>query len=176
MHDKESIATKANPSASDLHKLHPPRKPPAPPKPAPPPDPDIENAKAAAEMQQEALVAQALTDHQAGHKKFKTSSPPDHPCNCQSIRGTCIFLMMVQGVIVPIALIVIAVVAVPMPDPADSTSEHEQLSYWWPYLLTIPAFLDLMCVALIVWRERGPGGSLEFQLFPCCIVPSSRSR
>ena len=33
----------------------------------------------------------------------------------------------------------------------------------------------LVPTQLLIARERGPGGSLEFQLFPCCVLPSNRA-
>ncbi len=53
--------------------------------------------------------------------------------------------------------------------------QNSDFSYWGPHLLHIPAFIDVMIVMYIVMRERGPGGSLEKQLFSCCVLPSSLS-
>ena len=59
--------------------------------------------------------------------------------------------------------------------PVDTTDQNSDFSYWGPHLLHIPAFIDVMIVMDIVMRERGPGGSLEKQLFSCCVLPSSLS-
>ena len=84
------------------------------------------------------------------------------------------FLVLLQGLLVPIALIAVAFVLAPnVTDLQDDDSKG--FSYWAPYLLVIPAFLDIGFVALLIARERGPGGSLEFQLFPCIELPSNRA-
>ena len=60
-------------------------------------------------------------------------------------------------------------------DPVNVQSDTPSVSRWWPYLLTVPAFLDIILTGFIIYRERGPGGSLEYQLCPCYTLPSTRA-
>jgi len=165
-HDREQMHVPAHPTAKDMHILNPPASPPPPPKPRPPPNADIESAKTAAEEQQENLVLDVLTQHQSATPREPTKEPPEHPCKCGSSKATWTFLFLVQGVVVPALLIVLAIVLAPGSNPL-SDSSATSISDWWPYLLTIPAFIDIMVVTLYVLRERGPGGSLESGLFAC---------
>ena len=91
-------------------------------------------------------------------------------CKCTDLqtssRARCIFAIILQGVVLPIVLIVLAISAASVPATNDAETVND-VGSWWPYLLTLPAFLDVVLVAMVIYRERGPGGSLEYQLFPC---------
>ena len=41
------------------------------------------------------------------------------------------------------------------------------------YILPIFAFLDVLAVGVWLYKERGPGGSLEYQLCPGYNLPSN---
>ena len=177
--DKEAVHVMAGPTAHDRHLLNPPRLP----KPkAPPPAvetwtasmiekaEDVENAKSAAEATQEQLVSEALGKLHAQTPRQPLKAPPAHPCKCTDLqtssRARCIFAIILQGVVLPIVLIVLAISAASVPATNDAETVND-VGSWWPYLLTLPAFLDVVLVAMVIYRERGPGGSLEYQLFPC---------
>ena len=66
----------------------------------------------------------------------------------------------------PVFLILIAILSTTLPSTNNAAAVND-VGSWWPYMLTLPAFLDIVLVAMIVYRERGPGGSLEHELFPC---------
>ena len=131
--DHAKIATYARPSAHDMHILHPPPKPAPLPKPTVAPDADVEAATKAGESKHEADIFGALKEydreaHQGGAKP--TAIPPAHPCTCATPRATFLFFLMLQGVIVPIALVVIACARASLHSlPLPNLSYHSSLAW-----------------------------------------------
>lgn len=177
-HDRQEVALPKEPTSQDRHRMLPAKaEPPLSPRTADvaaaralarvPANPFAESAKKLAEAEQEQVVVSVLRryeerPHEQGGAASIDLHRLDHPCACppRSTRAALIFVVMVQGVVVPAVLFVVAALL------ADVTG----------YILAIIGFLDFAVVGVVVYRERGPGRSMEYQLFPCCVLPSTRPK